>query len=88
MKKKFKIIDASTGEKIKLGLCTFLMLFLSGCNFQSPDYYKIMTDCAQRKGYYFKVTIPTWLGPRLVAGCAEDFSELEVTVVRSVLGEE
>ena len=63
------------------------VLLLSGCNLQSPDYYKIMLSCAQQKGYYFTVTVPTWLGPRLVAGCAEDMSVLKVTVVQTINGE-
>lgn len=57
------------------------LLLLSGCELQSPDYYQIMVQCADKKGYYFSVTVPTWLGPRLVAGCAEDFSKLKVTVI-------
>lgn len=65
----------------------FIVILLSGCNLQSPDYHKIMIDCAQKKGYYFSVTVPTWLGPRLVAGCAEDFSKLKVTVINQVAGE-
>lgn len=64
-----------------------IAILLSGCNLQSPDYHKIMIDCAQKKGYYFSVTVPTWLGPRLVAGCAEDFSKLKVTVINQISGE-
>lgn len=63
------------------------MLLLSGCNLQSPDYYKIMLSCAQQKGYYFTVTVPTWLSPRLVAGCAEDMRGLEVTVIQIINGD-
>lgn len=62
----------------------FIATLLSGCNLQSPDYHKIMIDCAEKKGYYFSVTVPTWLGPRLVAGCAEDFSKLKVTVINQI----
>lgn len=62
----------------------FIAIPLYGCNLQSPDYHKIMIDCAEKKGYYFSVTIPTWLGPRLVAGCAEDFSKLKVTVINQI----
>lgn len=62
-------------------------IVLSGCNLQSPDYYKIMLSCAQQKGYYFTVTIPTWLGPRLIAGRAEDMSALKVTVIQTISGE-
>lgn len=71
---------------LRVGLL-FILLSLQGCNFQSPDYHKIMIDCAQKKGYYFSVTVPTWLGPRLIAGCAEDFSKLKVTVIDTVSGE-
>ncbi len=71
---------------MKYGLL-FILTLLSGCNLQSPDYYKIMLDCAEKKGYYFSVTVPTWLGPRLVAGCAEDLSKLKVTVINQVAGE-
>lgn len=46
-------------------------LIISGCDLQSPDYYKIMLDCQNKNGYYFSVTIPTWIGPRLVPGCIE-----------------
>jgi len=65
-------------------LLVMIAILLSGCNLQSPDYHKIMIDCAQKKGYYFSVTVPTWLGPRLIAGCAEDFSKLKVTVINEV----
>lgn len=68
-------------------LIVFITILLSGCNLQSPDYHKIMVDCAQKRGYYFSVTAPTWLGPRLVAGCAEDFSKLKTTVINQVSGE-
>lgn len=64
-----------------------LVSLISGCNLQSPDYYNIMLTCAQKKGYYFSVTVSTWLGPRLVAGCAEDFSKLKVTVINQISGE-
>lgn len=65
-----------------------IVVFLQGCNFQSPDYYKIMVMCAEQKGYYFSVTVPTWLGPRLVAGCAEDFSKVKVTAINKILGDD
>ena len=69
---------------MKMFLLAVATMVLSGCNLQSPDYYKIMLSCAQQKGYYFTVTVPTWLGPRLVAGCAEDMSRLKVTVVQKI----
>lgn len=67
---------------------TLLFIFLSvaGCNLQSPDYYQIMLSCAERKGYYFSATIPSWLGPRLIAGCVEDKTDLKVKIIQSVNG--
>lgn len=62
-------------------------ILLSGCELQSPDYYQIMVQCAAKKGYYFSITVPTWLGPRLVAGCAEDFGQIETTVFSKINGE-
>lgn len=59
-------------------------LLLSGCELQSPDYYQIMVQCAQKKGYYFSVTIPTWIGPRLAAGCAQDFGQIDSAVLSEI----
>lgn len=59
-------------------------ILLSGCELQSPDYYQIMVQCAAKKGYYFSVTIPTWIGPRLIAGCAEDFSQIDGAVISEI----
>lgn len=53
------------------------LLLLTGCELQSPDYLKIMESCSKKGGYYFSVTIPTWLGPRLVPGCAEDLRDMK-----------
>lgn len=61
-----------------------LFLFLSGCELQSPDYLKIMESCAKRGGYYFSVTIPTWLGPRLIPGCAEDLRDMKFWTYKDI----
>lgn len=60
------------------------LLLLTGCELQSPDYLKIMEFCAKKKGYYFSVTIPTWLGPRLVPGCAEDIRDMKFWTYKAI----
>lgn len=65
-------------------LLILCMITLSGCELQSPDYYQIMVKCSERRGYYFTVTVPSWLGPRLAAGCAEDFSQLKASAFNTI----
>lgn len=56
---------------MKYLLTMLCLLTISGCSPTTQDYAQIRATCAERKGEYFMIMIPTWLGPRLGAGCLE-----------------
>lgn len=62
-------------KMISVILCTIL---ISGCiPTTQQNYFEIRQLCILRKGTYFTVMVPTFLGPRMAAGCLEDDKSMQ-----------